>query len=79
MPYLKPEGPMQNRSNHLSGYMYQLHISWHFFTNLSNLGKKRCSVYTSLSYSIYCSSSLRFIVLTEYVQYRSERFSGNFQ
>jgi hypothetical protein len=40
MPYLKPAVPMQNRSTYMPGYMYQLHISWHFFDNLSIFREK---------------------------------------
>jgi hypothetical protein len=50
MPYLKPADPMQNRSAYLPGYMYQLHIPWHFFNALLILGKR--STRPTQSYSI---------------------------
>jgi hypothetical protein len=39
MPYLKPAGPMQNHAAYMPGYMYQLHIPWHFFDALAILDK----------------------------------------
>lgn len=79
MPYLKPAGPMQNRATYMPGYMYQLHIPWHFFNTLTILGGKSIlpiSTY-NIQHTVQAVSGSWY--KRDIVQRRSERIPGSFQ
>ncbi|AXY72536.1 hypothetical protein D3H65_00430 [Paraflavitalea soli] len=57
MSYCTPADPMQNHVNYMPGYMYRLHIPWHFFNALATLIKILPNLYKPVIFKILCKCS----------------------